>query len=125
MDREEDELERAFAAARRHAPVISEELLARIAAAAPAPPAAPGRAAPAVPAGRGILDRLRAALGAAGGVWGGAGGLVAAALAGVWIGYSGTGSLGDLAASFWGNEPAAAVELMPGLEIFALSDVEG
>ena len=102
-ERDDDRtLEPFFAAARARPPEAGPDLLARVLAEAEAAQAArpmPARdgAAPAagLPGGRGIIGLL--------GGWGGIGGLLAAGVAGLWIGFTGTGALGTASSELWGS----------------------
>lgn len=116
-DRDHDEalLETFFDAARTHAPVPSEALMARILADA-------DRAGlrPHAPARAGLWQRARTALGG----WQGIGGLATAAAAGLWVGYSGLADPAALTGGLIGLG-GAAIELMPEGEMFALTGTEG
>jgi len=107
-ERDHDKALQAFFAEARHAsPEPSAELLARVLADAEAEQArqaatgggraAKGGAGTAVAgsAWRGLRDIL--------GGWGGIGGLAAAGVAGLWIGFSGVGTLGMATADLWGG----------------------
>lgn len=112
-------LEALFATARQAPPDPSAALLARVLADATAVQAAfpapvPARAAPAASGGwHGLLDLL--------GGWGGVGGLVAAGLTGLWIGFSGTGLLGSASAGFWGVTAAGEAAEFGAGEVFSLT----
>lgn len=130
---DDEALEAMFAAARSAAAEPSADLLARVLADAEA--VQDGRAALATGpvaaprGGGGIWASILAALGG----WGGAGGLAAAGLAGLWIGFAGgtqvTDTLGTLTGGLVGSgvEADAGVDLLPDLGSFALAglDVEG
>ena len=112
MDRDDDQLEDVFAAARRAAAVPSEALLARIIA--DAEDAMPVRTAsrdPArvAPARAGLLRWLGAQAG-----WGALGGLATATVAGLWFGYAGLGETGPLAGLVGAGASVGATELLPG-----------
>lgn len=120
-DTEDGMLDGFFAEARRGMAGPSDGLLARILADAEAemPKARPSSAAAAgsAPAGNGWVGTLLAGLGG----WGGLGGLASAAVAGVWIGFSGqigSTALGD----YLGTGGSGTVELYPGAEDFLVSD---
>ena len=99
----------ALLATARQAPADpSPALLARVLADAeavqaarsrPATPRTPRAPALATARAQGALRRVLDLLGG----WGGVGGLVAAGLTGLWIGFSGTGLLGTASAGFWGG----------------------
>lgn len=119
MTDEDRRLEPFFEAARTEAPEPSAALMARILADAQA---AQEVAAPA-PARRRRFPGWR--LPALAGGWGAAGGLAAATLAGVWIGFAAT--QGAAGAGLW---PATAeidtLHLLPDEEVFVLAgDWEG
>lgn len=100
-------LEALFAAARNRAPEPSADLLARVLAQAEAVQAEQVARRPKAPAARrggawrGLLDLI--------GGWGGVGGLAAAGVTGLWIGFTGTGAIGTATVAIWG-EPAAEIE---------------
>lgn len=116
----DDRLDAFFAAARSAAPEPSAALLARVEAEALALRPAP---APAVRArSGGGLRRLVDLLGG----WSAMGGFATAAVAGVWIGFSGPGSLGDAADGLIGYlAPATTVDLMPDLGDAGLTMEDG
>lgn len=115
-------LDALFAEARQTPPDPSAALLARVLAEAEAVQADFAAAAPSRPrvaaargdrAWHGILDLL--------GGWGGVGGLVAAGLTGLWIGFSGTGLLGDASAGIWGATAADAATEFGAGEVFSFT----
>lgn len=119
-ERDDDRmLEAFFAEARQVPPEPSADLLARVLAdadavraARPAPAMAPS-APPPRGAWHGLLDLL--------GGWGGVGGLVAAGLTGLWIGFSGTGILGAASAGIWGASAAGESAEFGAGEVFSLT----
>ncbi|WP_343079706.1 dihydroorotate dehydrogenase [Ostreiculturibacter nitratireducens] len=117
---EERMLEDIFAAARREAPEPSPALMARILADAEAVQAADTAQRAATIRRNSRRPGLFASAITALGGWGAVGGLAAATLAGVWIGFTGMGALGSTAAGLWGAaESAATVDLIPGEADFA------
>lgn len=119
-----DHVEDFFAAARRAPPEPSPALLARMLEDADARrPAAVQGAGTAGPAPSGLLASLRAIFGG----WQTAGGMVMAAAAGVWIGFSGVGGITDVASGYLGaTEVLGTVELMPESDVLAFAtDLEG
>lgn len=126
LDRDDELLEGFFRAAREARPAPPGALLARILgdaeAAMPRPPEVQSEPHPlARPAGGGDGGVL-SWLGAAFGGWRGIGGLATATVAGLWLGYSGLADARLLTGGLWSSaEAEATVELMPGVEVFALA----
>ena len=131
IDRDDDMmLEACFAAARARDVQPSATLLARVSADAGMVQAAFLEPAGAVRPGRdettGAPGALAAVLGVLGG-WRALGGMIAATLAGVWIGMNGALPVQTAtSALFDTTETVASVDLMPGYEVLAsLSGLEG
>ncbi|KEO52875.1 hypothetical protein TP2_08010 [Thioclava pacifica DSM 10166] len=124
---EEALLEAVFADARAQAPEPGADFLARVMADAAAvqagfaaPVAASGDDGPGVLAG--IWEALRGAFGG----WAPMGGLVTAALAGVWIGFVGAEDVASFSALYGSTtESLGTVNLMPEGEAFAFVDEGG
>ncbi len=123
LDRDDELLEGFFRAAREARPAPSGALMARILADAEAGmPRPPGPHPLARPAGGGGDGGVLSWLGAAFGGWRGIGGLATATVAGLWLGYAGLADTSLLTGGLWSaGEAAATVELMPGVEVFALA----
>ncbi len=113
MDKDNDRLERHFAAARTAGPAVPDTLMARVLADAAAHQPAPV-CAPAPAPLRTLRARLWAAIGGAGGIGAGAG-LAAAALSGVWIGFAQPGPAEGL--GFIERETFEMVELIPDFDL--------
>ncbi|MBC7154195.1 MAG: dihydroorotate dehydrogenase [Rhodobacteraceae bacterium] len=115
-----------LAAGRAARPDPSADLMARIVADALAEMPAPrplSRPAPAAPPRRGVRARIAALTGG----WGNLGGLVAATLVGVWIGFAAPGPLAALSAGVLGEvlgtaqtsaESVDLVNLLPDFDDF-------
>jgi len=112
-----NDLEGLFAAARRDAPVASGDLMARVLGDAYA--MQPETVVRIVPVRRAWWRVLLAAVGG----WPAVSGLVTATLVGVWIGASGTASLGERAADLLGDE--AAMYLADLEPLGGFSQIEG
>jgi hypothetical protein len=124
---EEALLEAFFAEARVQAPEPGADFLARVMADAERVQA--GFAAPTIASGdegAGVLGGIWEALRGAFGGWAPMGGLVTAALAGVWIGFVGAEDMAGFA-SLYGSttESLGTVNLMPEAEVFAFADEGG
>ncbi len=96
MTMTDQDLDALFATARAAPVAPSDALLARIVADADA--IAAGRTMPARPA-LGFWTMLRVAIGG----WPALGGMAAATLAGVWIGFAPPSAVATLATTFWGE----------------------
>lgn len=119
-------VEMFLAAGRAARPDPSADLMARIVADALAEMPAPrplSRPAPAAPPRRGVRARIAALTGG----WGNLGGLVAATLVGVWIGFAAPGPLAALSAGVLGEvlgtaqtsaESVDLVNLLPDFDDF-------
>jgi hypothetical protein len=115
-----------LAAGRAARPDPSADLMARIVADALAEMPAPrplSRPAPAAPPRRGVRARIAARIAALTGGWGNLGGLVAATLVGVWIGFAAPGPLAALSAGVLGTAQTSAesvdlVNLLPDFDDF-------
>lgn len=126
----EGDLEALFAAGRTAAPAPSAGFLARVLADAEALQAARGAAvapvapvmqrAPIPPRG-GVMAALRGVFGG----WGALGGMLSAAVAGVWIGFAGMERIGLATGGLWGTaDSLGTVALLPDAELFALGALE-
>lgn len=122
-----DPMDDLLAAARRTAPEPSAALLARVLADGEAELAARARPTPmpqrARPAGSAVGALWTELLAIVGG-WRALGGLATAALAGVWIGFSGAAGLSVAATELLTGTNAeilGTVNLLPGDDVFALA----
>lgn len=104
-------IEAFFDAARSHAPVPSEALMARILT-----DAGPFGKCTTSPVAEGLWQKISAALCG----WQGIGGLATAAAAGLWIGFAGLADPATLSGGVI-DLGAEQVELMPDGEVFALA----
>lgn len=111
------DLDLLFAEARRSSPELPDDLGVRILTDAEA--VRLERTRPAVPANRGLFRGLYAAVGG----WQGLGGLVAASVAGVWVGFSAPSFLPDPARYFVSQDTSYLVADL-GLEPTFLEDLE-
>jgi hypothetical protein len=103
-----------FAAARVAAPEPSAALLARVLEDAQAVQAAARPPVPRPAKSEGFLAQV--------GGWFGLGGMAAATLAGVWVGFAGVGGLSTAVADVWGGTTTATtVDLIPGEDFIALA----
>lgn len=110
MTMTERDLDDLFASARAEHVAVSDALLARIVADADAVVAARAVSARVTPE---FWATLRACVGG----WPGLGGMVAATLAGVWIGFAPPDAVAPLAASVWGETTT--------ISLFSSDDVLG
>ena len=117
ISHDDSDLELLFAEARRSGPELPDDLAVRILTDAEA--VRLERTRPAAPADRGLFRGLYGALGG----WRGLGGLVAASVAGVWVGFSGPSFLPD-PASYFVSQDASYMVADLGLEPTFLEELE-
>lgn len=111
------DLDLLFAEARRSSPELPDDLAVRILTDAEA--VRLERSRPAVPADRGLIRSLYDGLGG----WQGLGGLMAASVAGVWVGFAAPSYLPDPASYFVSQDTSYLVANM-GLEPTFLEELE-